>query len=225
MDTSGGTGSVAVFFPDDRTVEEVRFSEGLRHGVQLAPALAQVLARAGVRTGEAELLTVGLGPGSFTGLRVGTAFAKTLAFAAGRPVKGVSSFAAMAAALPPGRSVVCARDARRDAIYLAVYRPGGDNPEPLVPPRLAFLSEVSGLLPPGALVLGDALDRFPDLLLGDGREAADRGTFDATGPAVARLGLGAFLREGPDPVHDLAPVYFRIPEAEERRLAREGEPS
>ncbi|MCU0727619.1 MAG: hypothetical protein MUE73_17815 [Planctomycetes bacterium] len=92
----------------------------------------------------------------------------------------------------------------------------------MVAPRLAFFPEVPALLPPGAIVLGDAVDRFPDLLLGDGREAGDRYLFDAAGDVVARLGLLGFRRDGPDPVHDLAPLYFRIPEAEERRRAREG---
>ncbi len=219
IETSGRSGSVAIL--TGRGAESDSFSEGVVHGVGLAPALSRVLARAGAAVAAADLVAVGLGPGSYTGVRVGVSFAKTLAFAAARPAKGVCSFDAMALAAPPGRTVACARDARRGAVYLAVYRTGGPEPEPVLPLRLAALPEVPALLPPGALVLGDALARFPDLLLGDGREAGPEALWDAEAAAVARLAALRFAREGGDEAHDLAPYYLRESEAEERLRGRE----
>ena len=78
------------------------------------------------------------------------------------------------------------------------------------------LDRVGEELPPGALVLGDAGERFGEILSGDGRQLGDRDQSRSGALAVARLGLEAFRRRGPDPVHELSPVYLRLSEAEER---------
>lgn len=221
IDTSGSSGSVALLSPRAE-VEEV-FERGLIHGVALGPAVQSVLDRAGAGIEDVTLIAVGTGPGSYTGVRVAVAFAKTLAFARGLPVVGVPSFDALAAGAPPGRTVVCVRDARRDALYYAAYRPGPDGPEVTVPLRLLALDELEGVLPEEALVIGDAVDRFGDLLSGDRRELGGVDLWESRASIVARLGEALFRRRGTDEVHDLSPVYLRLPEAEERLRARRAE--
>jgi len=220
LDTSGDVGSVALHSPgeDDRDRERV-FEAGLIHGVALAPAVREILDESGRGPRDLGLVAVGTGPGSWTGVRVGVAFAKSLAFFAGVPAIGVPSLDAIAAEAPPGEVVACVRDARRDALYVGVYRDGvreGDL-------RLVPAAEIGRALPAGALVLGDAGERYGDLLSGEGRRLGDRAASRSGARAVARLGLEAFRRRGPDDVHDLAPVYLRLSEAEERLEGKDPE--
>src|SRR5437016_2738225 len=100
IETSGTVGSVALV-EDGRVLAEETFAKGLRHGQALVPAIGRALAAAGVGKRDVDLFAVGTGPGSYTGLRVGIATAKTLAFALGKPLFGVPSFDAIARAIPP----------------------------------------------------------------------------------------------------------------------------
>lgn len=213
LDTSGDAGSVALLDTGENgfAIESV-FEKGLIHGVALAPSVEALLREAGRKPADLALVAVGTGPGSWTGVRVGVAFAKSLAFAADIPVIGVPSLDAIAFAAPRDRDVACVRDARRETLYVGIYRNGvrdGDL-------RLVPLDRAAEELPAGALLLGDAGERFGSILSGDGRELGDRDRSRSGALAVARLGLEAFRRRGPDDVHDLSPVYLRLSEAEER---------
>ena len=98
-----------------------------RHGEYVAPAMAEVLARAGRTAADVSAVVSGTGPGPFTGLRVGLVTARTFAFARGIPVFGVCSLDAMAHqawledAAGMGQSCVVATDARRKEVYWARY--------------------------------------------------------------------------------------------------------
>jgi len=216
IDTSGVTGSVGLTGADPR---EERFEEGMIHGVAVAPAVSNLLRRAGIGAGDLDLIAVGLGPGSYTGVRVGVSFAKTLAFAAGVPVVGVSSFDAMAANAPPDRVVACVRNARRDALYVALYDPGAVPRGNL---RLVPVLEARGTLPADALILGDAAESHGEYLSGDGREFGDPSDGHAWALTVARLGGARQAAAGADDVHALAPIYLRMSEAEEKFREMEG---
>ena len=105
--------------------------EPMRHGELLAPGIADVLARAGVRPGDLTGIAVGVGPGPFTGLRVGLVTARTMGFALGVPVSGVCTLDVLAAEAvdtglgdPGTGDFVVATDARRKEVYLASYVAG-----------------------------------------------------------------------------------------------------
>jgi tRNA threonylcarbamoyladenosine biosynthesis protein TsaB len=101
-------------------------SESMRHGEMLAPGIEQVLSSAGVSAAELTGVAVGVGPGPFTGLRVGLVTARTLALTRQLPVYGVCSLDILAAeAIDAGLSeFVVATDARRKEVYLASYAEG-----------------------------------------------------------------------------------------------------
>jgi len=101
-------------------------SESMRHGEMLAPGIEAVLADAGVAVTALTGIAVGVGPGPFTGLRVGLVTARTLALARGIPVHGVCTLDVLAAeAMDAGLSeFVVATDARRKEVYLASYDGG-----------------------------------------------------------------------------------------------------
>ncbi len=122
--------------------------ESMRHGEMLAPGVAQVLAEAGATAGDLTAIAVGVGPGPFTGLRVGLVTARTLAFVRGIPVHGVCSLDILAAeAIDRGlEAFMVATDARRKEVYLASYA-GNERvsgPEVLKPADAATSQPVVG---------------------------------------------------------------------------------
>lgn len=121
LDTALETCSAAVL--DEERVLAARSEEMARgHQERLAPLVAEVMAEAGVAFDQLDRIGVTVGPGSFTGLRVGLAFAKGLGVALGKPVVGVGTLAAMGAGTTG--FAAAAVDARRGQIYLQAFRDG-----------------------------------------------------------------------------------------------------
>ena len=110
----------------DAVVATYESEESMRHGEMLAPGIQRVLADAGARAADLTAIAVGVGPGPFTGLRVGLVTARTLAFVREIPVHGVCSLDILAAAgVDAGLDeFVVATDARRKEVYWASYAGG-----------------------------------------------------------------------------------------------------
>ena len=118
IDTSTARGAVASLRDDQPIAEETFERDGLFHALQR------------LNPGHFDLIVIGVGPGSFTGIRAGIAAAKGLALPGARPIKAVSSFDALALTALPDMPRDCQRmcvlcDARRDEIYFAVYERDG----------------------------------------------------------------------------------------------------
>jgi tRNA threonylcarbamoyladenosine biosynthesis protein TsaB len=132
------TPAVSVALHDgERVVSEASAADARRHGELLAPMIAQVLADAGASRTDLTAVAVGVGPGPYTGLRVGVVTARVLGAVLGIPVHGVCSLDVIAAdtAFPgrPGREFLVATDARRKEVYWARYDAAGGRLEgPLV---------------------------------------------------------------------------------------------
>ena len=150
------TSAITVALHDgERVLAESSTLDPRRHGEYLAPAMTEVLARAGRTAADVGAVVSGTGPGPFTGLRVGIVTARTFAFARGIPVFGVCSLDALAHqawledAAGVGQSCVVATDARRKEVYWARYdvTPQGVMRigEPMVAKAEAIAGEVSGL--------------------------------------------------------------------------------
>jgi tRNA threonylcarbamoyl adenosine modification protein YeaZ len=110
----------------ERVVATYSSDESMRHGEMLAPGIAAVLEQAGANSRDLTAVAVGVGPGPFTGLRVGLVTARTMAMALQIPVYGVCSLDILAAAaIDAGLTdFVVATDARRKEVYLASYLDG-----------------------------------------------------------------------------------------------------
>lgn len=132
------TPHVTVALHDGTTVVATSESpEAMRHGEMLAPGIQRVLSDAGAAVGDLSAIAVGVGPGPFTGLRVGLVTARTLALVRGLPVHGVCTLDILAAAaIEEGLDdFVVATDARRKEVYVASYAGGRrvSGPEVLKP--------------------------------------------------------------------------------------------
>ncbi|MEO7351966.1 MAG: tRNA (adenosine(37)-N6)-threonylcarbamoyltransferase complex dimerization subunit type 1 TsaB [Marmoricola sp.] len=118
----------------DSVVARFESEESMRHGEMLAPGIEQVLSAAGATVKDLTAIAVGVGPGPFTGLRVGLVTARTLGYTRGVPVHGVCTLDILAAAgIDAGLDeFVVATDARRKEVYLTSYAGGRRVSEPQV---------------------------------------------------------------------------------------------
>jgi tRNA threonylcarbamoyladenosine biosynthesis protein TsaB len=182
----------------------------------LLPLIASVLAEAATSLDELDLIAVTVGPGGFTGLRIGLAAARGLALATGLPVIGVTNFCAIAAAVPSdqrGDPVVVALDSKRAELFLQVF---GADGEELGLGALVALEDAAAFVPAGRLLLaGDGAERLAPVLAGRARCLPGPGLPDPA--VVARLGLAAW-RPGEHPALP-RPLYLRAPDTSLPRRA------
>ena len=188
IDTATRTASVALV-EDGRMIAQV---ERTGRGADLLVAIADVCAA----PRELDAIAIGAGPGSFTGLRIGMATAKGIAFAAERPLWAVSSLAALAHGL--SGEIVAVLDARRGELFAGRFRDG----VLVEPERVIAPDALAAWAGPAARFVGDSPQ--PGL--------ADRWTVATpSGAAVAQLALaGARV----DVLVGGAPTYLRAPDAE-----------
>lgn len=194
---------------------------------ELLPALAELLDAAGVTLAAVDAFAVSIGPGSFTGLRVGLASLKGLAFGSGRPAVAVSTLEALAAGAPPGETPLATLlDAQRGEVYGALWERGAAGLRLLVPEGLYRLEELAGQLPASVCLLGDGALLHAAWLrerLGPGAIGAGPAHAAPRAAEVAALGRRRLAEgEGVDAA-SLVPRYLRRAEAEARRTGQRTE--
>lgn len=209
FDTSTDRGSVALVRLRGAEIEMIasrEYEAEPGHAERLLPAIDEICRGAGLGPAGLSVVAVGVGPGSFSGLRVGVTTAKALAFAGGARVVGVSGLAALAAASGAREGLVVALlDARRDEAFAAAYRVG-DWLDPAEPPRLLALAEARrwvGSLP------------GPLTLVGSGASLIDPSvaTSPTHPPALTLAALAAALLVRGDAPPSVEPLYVRPPNA------------
>jgi tRNA threonylcarbamoyladenosine biosynthesis protein TsaB len=211
-----GFGCSAAVLMDGRVAAREQKAMERRHAEVLLPMIETVLARAGTSAAALDLIAVTNGPGSFTGVRIGLAAARGLALATGRPAAGISSFDAVAAAVPDdgsGRPLVVALESRRGDFFLQCFAPSGAA---LDAPRAVPPEHADAALPQQPLrVAGDAAARLLPLL--QGRAEMVDGTGLVNPAVLARLAAERASKGAPLP---LLPLYLRAPDTTLPRGAR-----
>jgi tRNA threonylcarbamoyladenosine biosynthesis protein TsaB len=188
------------------------------HATRLLAMVDELLGGAGLELGDVQRIAVGVGPGTFTGLRVGIATARALAQSAGSELVGVSSLAALAApalsrARSEERTVLATIDARRREVFAAPYSPGGEllaGAQAIAPAGIGGLVEQSGAVQP--LGVGDGALRYRAELEAAGVEVPEDGSplHRVTAAAICELGQSG---AGGD-YAEVLPEYLRRPDAE-----------
>ena len=204
LDTSTPAVTAAVGEVTDagmKGIAERRTVDPRAHGELLAPQVRLVLGEAGVRAGELTAIVAGVGPGPFTGLRVGLATAAAMGQALGIPTYGICSLDALGRAAGPGR-VLVATDARRREVYFATYADGKRVSGPEVAKPADVLVEADRAVGEGAL-------KYSELF---GIPIDDRLLFPS-GEALIALAAEQVRRGAPG--EQLTPLYLRRPDAVE----------
>lgn len=221
LDTTTRGGSCAVT-DNDRVLAVIAGDESRTHAERLPTELAQALEQAGVAREQIDLLAVAIGPGAFTGLRIGLAAMQGLAMALNRPVAGVSALDALAAQVSSGaaRYVVPWMDAQRGDVFAALV--DGESHAELEPASTAspqvLLEQWKPRIAGGrTLFIGDAVERDGERI----RQAGGATRPPALlAPHIAILGRRMAEQGKAGPPHRLEPIYVRRPDAEIERERR-----
>ena len=208
LDTSTGACSVALF-DGGRGYLAARHELMPRgHAEALAPMVAAVMDEAGLEMSAVKRLGVTTGPGTFTGVRIGIAFARALAVALDVPLTGITTLRAIAANLEGGPQPVAAiMDARRGEVYMQLFGPRGEQ---ITPPQILGLAEAAQSLPRKALQLtGSGAELVYDAA---GVSASDWQIPPASPYPDARK-IAALCRKIPVTPIRPGPLYLRRPDA------------
>lgn len=224
LDSSAVAGSCALceVGGEKKTVIASSFvNTKLTHSQTLMPMAQDMLKSAGCELQDIDLLAVNSGPGSFTGIRIGVAAVKGIAFALGKPCVGVSTLHSLAYNLSGFDCIACAvMDARCNQFYNALFEVNAEKISRITPDRAISATD-----------LADELNQYSDkkiILVGDGAEPAyksiNAGNI-ALAPLTIRLQraenvcLAAVEYESVNAI-ELLPAYLRLPQAERERLAK-----
>jgi tRNA threonylcarbamoyladenosine biosynthesis protein TsaB len=193
METATDRGSLALA-EEDRWLGEYTFTAPGSYLQHLLPGVETLLAGAGRKLSEVHAIAVSQGPGNFTGLRIGLATAKGLAWSLGIPLVAVSTLEVLAAQIPtPAVRVGVLIDAKRREVYLGLYLFSEARPQALDDPRRLPLDALPACLSPPLILTGPGLTAYEE-----------------------------FLRPNLDPEIQMAPLELRHPQASIlARLARE----
>jgi tRNA threonylcarbamoyladenosine biosynthesis protein TsaB len=212
FDTATPLVTVALHDGEDVVAERVA-ERPMKHAEQLAPLVEQAMAEVGIVRQDLTAIAAGVGPGPFTGLRVGLVTARTLGFVLDIPVYGVCSLdvlaveAADTGMLPASADgFVVATDARRKEVYLASYDAEGCR---LDGPVVGRPADLAAELPAGVVVVGEGGELYPDAF---GHRA---------GPRMPSAGwLARVVAEERAELRDPEPLYLRRPDVEAPRAPK-----
>ena len=221
IDTSGPACGVAVS-RDGQIVCELQLTSGKTHSQRVMPMVDQALALCEMAVGDVDLFGAVVGPGSFTGVRIGVSTVKGLSWAADKPCVGVSTLEAMAwHGLMAGGYVCPVMDARRQQVYNALFKIEDGKPQRITDDRPIALAQLADEV--------RSLDA-PVLLVGDGAALTERFFRENSVPCrIAPENLRwqsawgvamAASDKQPGTSETLLPVYLRLSQAERERQER-----
>ena len=218
IDTSTSCGSVGLV-DDQGVIADTLLNLPITHSERLLAGIGLVLGQSSCDLTDLDGLAISLGPGSFTGLRIGVSVVKGLAFATGLPVVGISTLDTLAAQIAPtSHAIRPILDARKGEVYTALYRyEGGSRVKRLTPYQAMRPEELVVQLREKTILTGDGVKTYGDYF----RNALpSRVLFPALplcvphGSVVATLGLELLQRGEILDLPAFTPIYVRPSEAE-----------
>lgn len=225
IDTSTLAGSVALI-NEREILAEYLINSTNNHGERLLKGIDLILEETEKTVQECGAIGVSIGPGSFTGVRIGVSTAKTLAYLLQKPIIGLSSLEVLANNLPLASSFICPMlDAKKNEVYTALYQWLDGELKPLIPEGvispLDMLGQVKGYSP--IVFLGNGANAYSGIIQKEyGEEAAFALSCHNVPRAsvVAALALKRLIKNQCDSAKDLVPRYLRLPDAEINRAKK-----
>lgn len=220
MDTSTLVMGVAIL-EENKVIGELITNSLKKHSVRLMPAVDQLMKELELSIEDIDLLAVTKGPGSYTGIRIGVATAKTIAWAQQIPLYGISTLAVLAEnGFHFDGCVVPLLDARRERVYTGVYQREDGDLKPILTPRVIKISALLDFLEQqdqSILFLGDDCERYFEQIQTKLADQAKFGTLTENIPRPSQLGYLAWKqwkrKVAPETDH-FAPDYLQLTQAE-----------
>ncbi|MBR2465876.1 MAG: tRNA (adenosine(37)-N6)-threonylcarbamoyltransferase complex dimerization subunit type 1 TsaB [Clostridia bacterium] len=227
FDSTAKSASVSVL-DGERVLAVYNVDNGLTQSELLLPMAEDILKSLKLKFSDVGLFACSVGPGSFTGVRIGVSLVKGLAFGRNVPCAAVSTLEALAENLNGLKGlIVPVMDARRGQVYGAIYESSENGLNCLVPDGAFAISELADML--------RDFSGMPIYLVGDGYEVAKRGLSELgintestpellvleNAASVGKIALRKYERGECTTDLEIAPTYLRMPQAERERLERE----
>lgn len=218
IETATIAGSAAVVDDEEGLIGEVRVDVRIAHAERLMPSIEWLLKTTQVSIKDIDAFAVSIGPGSFTGLRIGLSTAKGFSYAARRPLVPVLTLDAFARTLPYCAYMICPMlDARRNEVYAALYKWQDDRCLKIMPESAISPVELLKLIQEPVVFMGDGTKTYSELItstLNENAIYAPSSKMSPSASTVAELAIEQ-IKAGlsTDPV-SLVPYYIRKSEAE-----------
>ncbi len=218
--------ATAALLDDTRLLAQTVVNHKQTHSQKLMPQIEAMFSACDLTAADIDCFAAAVGPGSFTGVRIGVATAKAMAQAYRKPCVAISTLHALANNNALFDGIICPiQDARRNQVYNALFR-GGDSLTRLCGDRALALSDLLDELKQTdapVLFCGDGTFSFRDQIevaLGIRARFAQRMQNMNLAASVAELGYAEFLAERTVSYEDLAPQYLRLSQAERERMEK-----
>lgn len=218
IETATVAGSIAIVDDSAGLIGEVRMDVKVVHAERLMPSIEWLLKASGIQINDIDAYAVSIGPGSFTGLRIGLSTAKGFSYATGKPVVPVPTLDAFARTLPFCSYIICPMlDARKNQVYAAFYKWNNGVCNKIMSETAISPAELLNKLSEPAVFMGDGVKIYGKLISDTLQDKAVFAPASRMSPSASTVGEIALenLKQGivTDPV-SLVPLYIRRSEAE-----------
>lgn len=226
VDTSCLTATCAVV-EDGKVLAELSMQYGKTHSQKLVPMMRAMLDMLNKSFKEIDLFAAAIGPGSFTGLRIGVVTIKGLAYSLNKPVCGIPTLDALAFSMPDFKGLICPMlDARNNQVFTALYQKHDNHMDKITPDLGVTIDEIINHMKScnqDIMVLGDATPLHLDKMkavLGDKIVEAPAALSFPRASSTALLAEQAFRNNGAVNAFELEPLYLRKSQAERMKDIR-----
>lgn len=220
---STATVATAAIVKDGEVLAADTVNCGRTHSETLLPLIETLYHKAGIKPGDTDVFACSAGPGSFTGVRIGAALIKGLAFG-GKPCVGVSTLEALAENLSGVTGIVSpVMDARRGQVYNALFRAQEGKLERLTPDRVIMLDDLNRELTTyhePIYLSGDGYLLTHDTIVHPKKQITPEALVLQNAVSVAKVALREYHKGNAVSDGELRPIYLRAPQAERERMER-----
>jgi len=218
IETSGLIGNIAVC-DGDTVVGKKTYGKNFSHGKEIVSSLESIFNEIKWDPNDIDLIAVSIGPGSYTGLRIGVTCAKTLAYGLGKPVIDVPTLDVLVENVEDNNAkTICpVIDAKRKSVYACIYDRNNNNIKRVTDYLIISPHSLIDMLPESTLIFGDGVEPYKNIFEQKKITIAENeklGVADAAN--VARLGMERYEQGMRCEINSLVPLYLRKSEAEEK---------